>query len=215
MNTRRRCLAGFAASPIALALSSSSANGTVVNNSDGVLTKASAPTVADVGFCKDMCVHHLQAIDLCLRVLGRQTGGAVQAAAAEVLQFQAMEVGQMRAWLTDWGESTVPPTHVMSWMLCTTTEQGMPLSSMPGYASPQALAELSQLDGLAAGRRWLELMRAHHEGGVAMASEAVLLASSEKVIRLAKGQAASQRYEIHQYDILLRGIYSEQNVAIN
>lgn len=214
MNNRRRCLAGIAASTFTFALSSSSANSTVVNNSDGSLTRAATPTDVDIGFCKDMCVHHLQAIDMCLRVLGRQTGGAVQAAAAEVLQFQAMEVGQMRAWLTDWGESTVPPTHVMSWMLCTTDQQGMPLSGMPGYASPEAMLELSQLDGLATGRRWLELMRAHHEGGVSMASEAVLLASSEKVIRLAKGQAASQRYEIHQYDILLSGIYSEQNVAL-
>ncbi len=207
MIARRRCLAGIAASPLALALSASSAKSST-GKSDRALSKnTTVPTPADIGFCQDMCVHHLQAIDMCLRVLGRQTGGSVQAAAAEVLQFQAMEVGQMRAWLTDWGESTVPPEYVMSWMLCTTDQRGMPLSSMPGYASAEAMAELSRLEGLRAGKRWLELMRAHHEGGVTMASEAITLASSEKVIRLAKSQVTAQSYEIQQYDILLSGKY--------
>jgi len=72
-------------------------------------TGTQEPNDADIGFCQDMSVHHLQALAMCRRVLGRDTGDAVQAAATEVLENQAMEVGQMRAWLTDWGASTVPP----------------------------------------------------------------------------------------------------------
>ncbi|MFT5358244.1 MAG: hypothetical protein ACI9KE_005482, partial [Polyangiales bacterium] len=74
-----------------------------------------SPTEADIGFCRDMGVHHMQALVMCQRVLGRDTGDSVQAAAAEVLQSQAMEVGLMQAWLGDWGASTVPPTIVMGW----------------------------------------------------------------------------------------------------
>ncbi len=165
------------------------------------------PTAADIGFCQDMSVHHLQALAMCQRVLGRDTGGAVQAAAAEVLQNQAMEVGQMRAWLADWGASTVPPSIVMGWMGAN-QGAGMPLALMPGYASDEELLELSTLAGQYRGRRWLELMRAHHVGGVMMATEAQNLASSTKVIRLATIQAMAQTFEISQYDFLLEGPYA-------
>lgn len=160
------------------------------------------PTLADIGFCRDMSVHHLQALAMCQRVLGRETGGAVQAAASEVLQNQAMEVGQMRAWLADWGQSTVPATTVMDWMGAN-QGMGMPIAHMPGYATDDEMLELSTLEGMDRGRRWLELMRAHHLGGVMMANEAQNLASSIKVIRLAKIQAQVQTYEIYQYDLLL------------
>lgn len=165
------------------------------------------PTSADIGYCQDMSVHHLQALDMCRRVLGRDTGGAVQAAATEVLENQAMEVGQMRGWLTDWGASTVPPTMVMAWMGAN-QGAGMPIAMMPGYASAEQLLELSQLNGGALGKRWLELMRAHHVGGVMMANQAQTLATSSKVIRLAKFQAEAQNFEISQYDLLLAGQYA-------
>ncbi|MFK7992813.1 MAG: DUF305 domain-containing protein [Granulosicoccus sp.] len=162
---------------------------------------------ADIGFCQDMSVHHLQALAMCQRVLGRDTGDSVQAAAAEVLQNQAIEVGQMRAWLTDWGASTVPPERVMAWMGAN-RGTGMPIGMMPGYASEEQLAELSTLEGRSRGRRWLELMRAHHEGGVMMADQAQNLASSAKVVRLAKFQVNAQSYEISIYDMLLAQTYA-------
>ncbi len=163
---------------------------------------------ADFGFCRDMSIHHLQALAMCQRVLGRDTGGSIQAAAAEVLQNQAMEVGHMHAWLADWGQPTVPPTLVMDWMGAN-GGAGIPLASMPGYATEEELFELSSLSGWARGRRWLELMRAHHEGGVTMATRAQQLVASEKVRGLATRQARTQSYEIAQYDILLEGPYAD------
>lgn len=169
--------------------------------------QSEGPTTADIGFCQDMTVHHLQALAMCQRVLGRDTGDSVQAAAAEILQNQAMEVGQMRAWLTDWGASTVPPAVVMGWMGAN-QGAGMPIGMMPGYASDEQMLELSQLNGRERGRRWLELMRAHHVGGVMMASEAENLASLSKVKRLANFQVKAQTFEISQYDVLLAGPYA-------
>ncbi|MCB0970398.1 MAG: DUF305 domain-containing protein [Acidimicrobiales bacterium] len=181
------------------------------------------PSTVDLGFCTDMATHHVQALALCQRVLGRDTGGEVQAAAAEVLQNQAIEVGQMRAWLTDWGASTSPPTWVMGWMPAadddgSTTESddehvhdggAVLLAEMPGYATDEELQELSRLEGTAQGRCWLELMRAHHVGGVAMAEVAAELAGLEKVRRLASTQATTQTYEIAVYDQLLAGAYAD------
>lgn len=165
------------------------------------------PTAVDAGFCTDMSVHHLQALAMCQRVLGRDTGDPVQAAAAEVLQNQSIEVGQMRAWLTDWGRPTTTPDLVMGWMGAN-DGTGMPVEMMPGLASDDEMRELSELTGLDQGRRWLELMRAHHEGGVAMATAASELASSPKVIRIASTQAETQAFEIAQYDHLLATAYA-------
>ena len=99
----------------------------------------------------------------------------------------------------------------MAWM---TTDpesdmaSGMPTAMMPGYATDEELQELSKLTGTAQGRRWLELIRAHHVGGVTMAEAAATLASAPKVVRLAAAQAEVQTFEISQYDILLEGEYS-------
>ena len=192
---RRHFLAASALLPASLTISSV------------VTAESEEATAADIGFCQDMTVHHLQALAMCQRVLGRDTGDSVQAAAAEVLQTQAIEVGQMRAWLADWGASTVPPAIVMAWMGAN-QGAGMPINMMPGYASSEQMAELSLLDGRERGRRWLELMRAHHVGGVMMASEAENLVSSTKVARLASFQVKTQTFEISQYDVLLAGPYA-------
>ena len=174
---------------------------------DPTVGASETPDEADVGFCADMTAHHVQALAMCQRVLGRDTGDPVQAAATEVLTNQAMEVGQMRAWLADWGESTATPDLVMGWMGMN-DGAGMPLAMMPGYATAAQLQDLARADGLDQGRMWLELMRAHHVGGVAMAEAAAELAGTEKVRRLAAAQAAVQSYEISQYDLLLATTYA-------
>lgn len=174
----------------------------------------------DVAFCIDMSTHHVQAIGMCERVLGRDTGGAVQSAATEVIRNQSIEVGMMRAWLTDWGASTATPTTVMGWMaMAGNTANGMdtdemhdagiPLAAMPGYATDAEMQGLSQSEpGIPQGRMWLELMSAHHAGGVMMAAAAVDLAVDAKVIRLARTQAAVQAFEIAQYELLLSSTYA-------
>ncbi len=165
------------------------------------------PSAADTGFLTDMAAHHGQALVMCQRVLGQDVGTPVTAAAAEVLQNQAIELGMMRAWLSDWGASTAPPEMVMAWMGMGDGE-GMPLAMMPGLATDAELTELSQLTGMDQGRRWLELMLVHHEGGVAMAEAATELAATDKVVRLAQIQTAVQTFEIGQYEQLLATTYA-------
>lgn len=176
----------------------------VVTNADDEVADA---TDVDIGFCNDMSLHHVQALAMCQRVLGRDTGDAVQAAAAEVLQTQAIEVGMMRAWLVDWGQSTTAPSTVMAWMGMN-GGAGMPAAMMSGLATDDEMRALSQREGMAQGKLWIELMRAHHVGGVAMAEAAIELASAEKVQRLARIQATVQAFEIGQYDLLLATDYA-------
>ncbi len=162
---------------------------------------------ADAGFCADMAAHHVQALAMCQRVIGRDTGDPVQAAAGEVLQNQAIEVGMMRAWLTDWARSTATPDTVMGWMGAN-DGAGVPIEQMQGYASDEAMDTLSAAEGVERGRIWLELMRRHHVGGVAMATAALDLVATEKVRRLAETQIMVQTFEIDQYDWLIAGDYA-------
>ncbi len=162
----------------------------------------------DIGFCTDMSTHHIQAMAMCQRVLGRDTGESVQAAAVEVLQTQAVEVGMMRAWLTDWGASTATPETVMAWMDHDGTGGGIPLEEMPGLATDEQMMELSLAEGLEQGQMWLELMRTHHLGGIDMAAAAIEMAGEEKVRRLADVQVKVQSFEVYQYDELLAGEYA-------
>lgn len=165
------------------------------------------PSTADIGFCTDMTVHHVQALAMCQRVLGRDTGDPVQAAAAEVLQTQAIEIGTMRAWLTDWGRSTTAPATAMAWMGMNDGD-GVAAELMPGLATAEELSSLSTTNGRERGRRWIELMRAHHVGGVAMAEAALDLVSLAKVGRLAQTQVTVQTFEIEQYDVMLATSYA-------
>lgn len=164
------------------------------------------PSAADVGFCTDMSTHHVQALAMCQRVLGRDTGDPVQAAASEVLQTQGIEIGMMRAWLADWGQSTRPPETVMAWMGMN-GGAGVPAAMMPGLASTDDMRALSLAEGASRGKLWIELMRAHHLGGVAMATAAIELVSADKVRRLAGIQVDVQTFEIEQYDLLLETDY--------
>ena len=137
-------------------------------------------------------------------VLGRDTGGSVQAAAAEILQNQSYERGLMHARLQGWGESTVPPTTVMGWM-----GMAMPADSMPGLATDAQMQRLAELIGASQGREFLELMRAHHVGGVSMADAAAEKAQVADVAALASRLSAVQGYEIVLFDQLLSDTYAD------
>lgn len=205
--SRRRLLGSTLAAAVLVAGGGAVGAGLVRRSDDSAADLAGDPSEVDAGFLSDMSTHHGQALVLCQRVLGQDTGGAVQAAAAEVLQNQAIELGMMRAWLSDWGHSTAGSAEPMAWMaLCGMDD--MVGGAMPGMASDDELRELSLASGRDRGRRWLELMTAHHEGGVMMASLAATCAQADKVRRLAETQAEVQSYEITMYQQLLATTYA-------
>ncbi len=168
-----------------------------------IVEPTEAPNAADMGFCTDMAFHHEQALAMCQRVLGTDTGGPVQNSAAEILQNQSYERGLMHAWLAQWGQSTAPPTEVMGWM-----DMPTPSASMPGLATDAQMSDLAELGGRTKGRAFLELMRAHHVGGVHMADAAAEMVAIERVQTLATQMARQQTYEIALFDSLLNGAYA-------
>ena len=160
------------------------------------------PNETDIGFFRDMALHHEQALAMCQRVLGRDNGDSVQALAADILQNQSFERGVMHTWLTVWGESTAPPETVMAWM-----GMEMPAADMTGLATDEQMLSLATTSGLSQGRLFLQLMRAHHVGGVHMAAMAAETAAISTVRATAERMSAFQNYEIGIIDQLLATTY--------
>ena len=119
--------------------------------------------------------------------------------AREVLIEQRYELGLMDAYLQARDEGRgAEDREVMGWM-------GPPfaIDEMPGLASPEQLDALYDADPDEQNVRFLELMIAHHRGGVDMAEYAARHAEDPRVRRLAEVMADVQAKEIREYEIEL------------
>ncbi|MGV8851301.1 MAG: DUF305 domain-containing protein [Rhodoglobus sp.] len=160
------------------------------------------PNDTDIGFFSDMALHHEQALAMRQRVIGRDNGDSVQSLAADILQTQSFERGVMHTWLTVWGESTAPPETVMGWM-----GMEMPAAEMTGLATDEQMNSLATAAGIPQGRLFLNLMRAHHLGGVHMAEMASGMAAIDTDRATAERMATIQNYEIGIIDQLRATTY--------
>jgi len=160
-----------------------------------------APTdvSADAGFARDMQVHHEQAVEMSLIVRDRSTDPAIRLLAYDILRTQQQQIGQMYAWLELWHLPQASNQGPMAWAagmhdMGGTSSGGV--TTMPGMASAADMARLGQLRGRAADRLYLQLMIAHHRGGVQMAEAAVRLAHRPEVLSLARKIVTAQESEI-------------------
>ena len=198
-NTARRSFLAFGA----LAVAGTALAACTATDSDAAGESTETPNDTDIGFFTDMALHHEQALAMCQRVIGRDNGDPVQSLAADILQNQSFERGVMHTWLTVWGESTAPPETVMGWM-----GMEMPAAEMMGLATDEQMSSLATATGLAQGRLFLTLMRAHHVGGVHMAEMASENAAIANVRTTAERMATIQNYEIGIIDQLVATTYA-------
>jgi len=75
-------------------------------------------------------------------------------------------------------------------------DQPVPLERMPGMATEAQMDELQAATGPEADALFVELMTAHHEGGIHMADFAAENGDRRDVRSLAERMAANQRGEI-------------------
>lgn len=150
----------------------------------------------DVGFLQDMRFHHDQAVGMALILLEKSTDGAnltLRVIAQEILLDQQLEAGMMVDILGSWGRESArdEDTPAMAWM-------GLPVpqDQMPGIATPDQIAQLTAAEGSAADKLFVELMTAHHQGGIHMAQEAEKHASSARIRRLAHSMLVNQQSDL-------------------
>ncbi|WP_127792139.1 DUF305 domain-containing protein [Agromyces sp. LHK192] len=141
------------------------------------------PNEADLEFATMMIPHHAQAVELS-RILAATRGidQTSAALAAFIERDQGAEIVRMQGWLDAWHE-TGAVGH----------EHG---GFMSGMATAEQIAEFDALDGVAAERRFLELMIVHHEGALAMTRDAIAAGRNSWIRALAKHIASEQQREI-------------------
>jgi uncharacterized protein (DUF305 family) len=147
----------------------------------------------DVGFLQDMRIHHEQAVAMGLMFLDRpDTEPGLRTVARQIVFGQGIEIGRMIQLLRDFeAPEAAESDEAMAWMGMTTTHD-----VMPGMATADQLDRLARAEGAAADELFVELMSAHHEGGVHMAEFAAEAADSAEVRAMADSIAHSQREEI-------------------
>ncbi|MEX1079632.1 MAG: DUF305 domain-containing protein [Homoserinimonas sp.] len=180
------------------------------------VTPTPGSTSTEAGFSRDMQTHHIQAVEMSMILLDRTEDTELRMLAEDIATAQQQQAGQMYAWLSIWGVPQAAPEPSMTWMTRPTLdganhdhggEDGetshVPGEPMPGLATAEQLQQLKSLAGVPAESYYLELMIAHHIGGVDMAQAVLDRSTNRAVTSLARGMVAVQQGEIAYMNELL------------
>jgi len=166
---------------------------------------AAGPNAADVGFARDMQVHHTQAIEMAMEIYRKTEDDDVRRMSYDISTSQAGQRGEMYGWIVEWGlpQSGDP---LMSWMTDAGGHGGHGATSESpteeelrvamGMASADELAALADASGTDADCLFLELMIRHHQGAIPMADAVIELGSVPRVLAVAESMKAGQTAEI-------------------
>lgn len=159
----------------------------------------------DAGFARDMGAHHAQAVEMSVLVRDRSDDEQVRSLALDIILTQQQQAGQMYGWLELWGLPQTSSQPSMGWMQDHSGAAGHTQSapSMPGMATREDLNRLAAASGAQAERLYLDLMVAHHEGGIEMAQYAANNAQTQAVQDLAVSIVNSQSAELNVLNDLL------------
>jgi uncharacterized protein (DUF305 family) len=151
----------------------------------------------EVGFARDMMMHHAQAVDMATLLRDRTEDPEMRQIALDIMLTQQAQIGQMQGWLAIWQYPVASTDPSMRWMGMTNIE------TMPGMATQDQLNQLRNLHGVEADGLFLQLMIAHHRGGVLMGEAALERTKSPEVRALAQSIVNAQTSEIAAMQELL------------
>ncbi|WP_330321364.1 DUF305 domain-containing protein [Streptomyces clavifer] len=158
---------------------------------------------ADVGFARDMSIHHQQAVEMAFIVRDRTDDEDVRRFAYDIINTQANQRGMMLGWLEIWDRPKSSDRPPMEWMGHTFTPRSDG-SLMPGMATDEQLDRLRAAEGRAAEVLFLRLMTVHHRAGADMAQAAAGAAGTDEIRNLATGMDRAQESEIALMADMLR-----------
>lgn len=180
---------------------SQATSGATTSSTEGTVPLTLKPQPIDVGFAEDMGDHHDQAVEMALLVVDRATTQPVRTMALNIATSQRRENGILQQFLRDRGITTVDPDRtVMAWM-----DEPLPHDQMPGLAPRAKIVELTNAEGADIDRLFVDLMIAHHQGGVHMARYAADHAESQDIRELAGRMVVAQEGEINDLQQLQQG----------
>jgi len=150
-----------------------------------VSNRAPAEGSAEVRFARDMAAHHDQAVEMAILMRDRTADPDLRIFALDIMLTQQGQIGQMQGWLAAWGRSQAGREPPMAGH-----------GEHMGMATAAQVAELGTLPIAEAEVAFLRLMIRHHEGGIAMARDALEETRRSEVVRLASSIASGQESEI-------------------
>ena len=103
----------------------------------------------------------------------------------------------MAKWLEDNDEDVPPQADNPNF------DAGHETHDMAGMATPAQLRELEEARGVDLDRRYLELMIAHHEGGIEMADAVLARSEVPQVRAFASGMLQTQQSEVDAMQAML------------
>lgn len=165
---------------------------------------------ADITFAQQMTVHHTGAIAMADLAPTRAASTSVKTLAAQIKAAQAPEIKQMAGWLAAWApdtdmngmpNSTAASMGGMGGMGSGTS--GAP-SAMPGMMSDAQMAQLTSATGPAFDKLFLQMMIAHHQGALTMATTETAQGQNPAALALAKSITTSQTAQITQMQDMLK-----------
>lgn len=162
-------------------------------------------TGADAGFLRDMSAHHAQAVDMSMVVLDKTEDVELHTVAMDMARTQQAQIGMMQGWLAAWGLTARASEPPMSWMEGHDHGggEGEVPEAMPGLATDEQMVELDDAEGEEAEVMFLELMIAHHLGGIEMAEAEVELGREDLVVQFAQGMVDAQTTEVENMERML------------
>ena len=201
--------AGLVAGAAAAALVAAGAITYAVAGDDDGGGRTPSAESADAGFARDMAVHHQQAVEMSYVVRDRTDDEEVRRLAYDIAQTQANQRGMLLGWLDLWELPKVSADPPMTWMGMRAMAAGEDGALMPGMATDAEMERLGRLNGRQAEVFYLQLMTAHHRGGVHMAEGCVRACEVEAGKRLAQGMVEGQESEIR----LMAGMLKARGAA--
>ena len=177
----------------------------------GATASAPGSDSPEVGFARDMQVHHGQAIEMAMDIYRSTDNPDIRVLAYDIATTQSGQKGEFYDWLVKWNLPQAG-TPLMSWMAgsshahgdATASEQDL-LTEM-GMATAEELGALRAATGTEADCMFLALMTRHHEGALPMAHALVQLGSEPRALQVAEGVIATQSAEIDLMATLQRGL---------
>jgi uncharacterized protein (DUF305 family) len=147
---------------------------------------------ADVRYVQDMITHHRQALEMAALAPSHGASERLKAIADRIHDVQEPEVRAMTTWL-EREHLPQPSNHAGHGG---TAMPGMPGMAMSGMATPDQMQQLQAASGAAFDRLFLQLMIAHHEGSITMATQVLKSGSHLTVQQWATDVIAEQSAEI-------------------
>ncbi|WP_432278412.1 DUF305 domain-containing protein [Nocardia carnea] len=159
-------------------------------------------SAAELGFVQDMAAHHHQALIMVQR-LDPGVDAAVRGVAQQIDDTQRAEIGMLLGWLRMAG-APAANSDPMGWMPEESHDgHSGHATPMPGMATREQLDALSAARGRAASVLFLQLMQAHHDGGIAMARVADAMLADGVVKQAAREMISGQTQESGLIALLL------------